>query len=482
MGKPTFKPVIKVRYKADAVGIVNIRRSHEGKHTFTSLKIHVPVKHWNIKAGAVRKSLEGYEDLNQQIKERLEEIMLYDSTPAKPTGVSKHSFTSYFDSFINRFNNAGSKIKYIQVLKKVKAYLKEKGKTDLLFHEINSDLIYDFRNYTLKNCSVNTTTHYLKLIKQVINSAIELNHYNYIRHPYLGVDFKKTKVNKSALSEAEISKILNTYISESDFLFDTRNCFVTQIFLQGMRVSDLLLLRYSHIKGDSIDFNMFKTANPMRVYIPDLVWTIFIHQFKKAVRRNAVELTTINRLEAELDKLKEQAIEYLRTEENILSGFELIINDRTKELDETDAPIFNQIRIQKLQIFESYKGAIKIFASSYPNEFIFDFLQDEDFSNIRNNDFSKLTEYQYKRMKNKTIVYNRHLKLLQLRVGLTTTLKSHLSRSSYASMLLNNDVDVYAISAALGHSGLNITEKYLSGFNTKKVAEINKNLADRFTS
>lgn len=476
----TYKAVLKVKKASDSHGIVNIRKTEDRKQSFFSLKIRLPKRFWNKGSGTVRKNdVYDFEDINQKIADKIKELENLDSGNLSIKDISsnnKESFLSYFNIFTKRYGNEGTRIKYYQVLTKLKGYLESQGKKDLKFCDIDEALIFDFRNYSRLKTSINTTTHYLKLFKQVLDSAIKANQVNYIRHPFISVEYKNVKVTKSALSEEELNKILNTKISESEYLFNTRNCFITQIFLQGMRVSDLQLLKYQNIVNDSIEYTMFKTGTFMSVYISDIVWNIFIYQFKKLMKESSTDLKALSSLEKELEAQKSVAIQLLK-EEGIKSGFELVIDERIKDSEFNQMfepePVFQEIKSLKERLFISYKATLKDFAKRNGDIFIFDFLIGTGFDKLKRDE-------QYRKMKNKTIVYNRHLKDLQKVAGIDTTLKSHLSRSSYASLLLNSNVDVYNISAALGHSGLNITEKYLHGFNKENTKEINKGLSNRF--
>ena len=472
----TYKAVLKVKKASDSFGIVNIRKTEERKQSFYSLKIRLPKRHWNQKSGTVRKNDDfDFEDINKQIADKIKDLESSTNIPLKSIS-NKESFLSYFDTYLKRYDNEGTRIKYKQVLTKLIAYLNSKGRKDLNFNEIDESFIFEIRDFTRIKASVNTTTHYLKLLKQVIDSAIKSNLVNYIRHPFISLEYKNTKISKSALSESELNKILNTRVSEDNYLFNTRNCFITQVFLQGMRVSDLQLLKYQNIVNDNVEFTMFKTGAFMSVFISDIVWNIFIYQFKQFMKENKIDLKPLSALEKELEAQKSKAIQLLK-EEGVQSGFDLIIDERIKESEMNQMfepePVYQEIKQLKGRIFASYKATIKDFARRNGDVFIFDFLKGIGFDKLKRNE-------KYRRMKNKTIVYNRHLKELQKLSGIDTVLKSHLSRSSYASLLLNSNVDVYNISAALGHSGLNITEKYLAGFNSNNTAEINMGLSSRF--
>lgn len=476
---PSYKPVLRLKKKSDKEGIINIRVIEGRSVKHISLKIRIPAKLWNDNANEVRTTKDvDYKDINKKIKEKVKELEAYEGQEGyNPKQDNKLSFISYFENeYLPRIVNNGSAIKYEMVLNKVKAFRDDKSKKDILFSDIDTTLIHELNKFILQKCSTNTANHYLKLIKQVLDNAISENFYTYLRHPYLSFKFNNAKVKKSALEKSEIQKILKCRIEEPDKLYDTRNKFLTQIFLQGIRVSDLQLLRWNMIKGDNIEYVMFKTGNDMTVYINDLVWHIFIYQFKKLAAKENIKLTYIEELENELKELEANRVTDLR-QLGIESGFELVPATVGNE------ELIAEIELSKKTIFINYKAAIHTIAKEkkYKDCFIFDFLQDEDFSNIKKNDFTKLTTKQYKTLKNKSIVYNRHLKELQTKVGLDTVLKSHLSRHSYAYMLLNSDVDVYTISQSLGHTGgLQVTEKYLKGFKDNKTADVNKAMADQY--
>ncbi len=77
----------------------------------------------------------------------------------------------------------------------------------------------------------------------------------------------------------------------------------------------------------------------------------------------------------------------------------------------------------------------------------------------------------------KSSSYTRELKLLQKATQIETNINSHLSRHTYASLLLNMGVHTYLISQALGHAQLITTEKYLHSLKTNsQIDDINDNM------
>jgi integrase len=111
------------------------------------------------------------------------------------------------------------------------------------------------------------------------------------------------------------------------------------------------------------------------------------------------------------------------------------------------------------------------------NDFVFPILDNDEFKSIdEKNDFSKLTEQQYKSIKHATIVYNRNLKKLQQACLIHTHLSSHVARHSFTNLLLTmKDVNLYDISQSLGHSSIAITQNYINnGFSREKVDYLNR--------
>lgn len=120
-------------------------------------------------------------------------------------------------------------------------------------------------------------------------------------------------------------------------------------------------------------------------------------------------------------------------------------------------------------------------SGKYKNQFVFPYLNSDEFNFVDGkNDFSRIGKELYVRLNKKSIVYNRNLKEVQKAVDLKTIITSHTARHTFASLLLDGDVNLYAISQSLGHSDIKITQKYLSNFKSKKLDDINDSLVFRF--
>jgi len=70
-----------------------------------------------------------------------------------------------------------------------------------------------------------------------------------------------------------------------------------------------------------------------------------------------------------------------------------------------------------------------------------------------------------KRISSKNVIVNRHLKTIATKAGIQASVSFHVSRHSFANYALKKGMDLYAISKALGHSDLKVTEEYIKTFD-----------------
>ncbi len=374
-------------------------------------------------------------------------------------------------------------------MNKLRKYLLKRGKDDLLFAELNSDVVADIRKYMHDSgMSNNTINSYLKIINSFISAAIKEDVYVFFRHPFASVTYKKEEVVPDSLTQEDIEKIISTPISSDHFLYKYKLTFLFQFFAQGMRISDVQQLRFNMLKTEYIVYNMRKTASPMLVHMNKNL----IEILKVVVRK--YHINDGDPLFAQLFGFEEQLVATLykfkkRIEEiyRVDNGYHLYL-DGLVPLDENDTQTLKlktEIEHLRFNTNNFYVNAFARFFSvdeNYKRRFIFQFLADSDFKNIgEDNDFSKMTEKQYKTIRNNNIVIDRGLKKIQKLAGLSTDLKSHLARHSYTSQLLNTEgADIYMISKSLGHSDVKTTQSYISRFHNKKIDQGNRAISDKY--
>jgi integrase/recombinase XerD len=413
----TIQAVLYQRNLKDKAGIIKIRVCEKGKRTYVSTQQKLLAKHWDARKCLVKETDEvDHEYLNRVIAEVLAEVR---ATFSENLNTGKRaSFIAFFEKVIDRQTNEGTKIKYAIILTKVKAYLKDNRKEDLTFKEITEDMVYAMMKFFMRGMEEDTAHHYLKVIKGVIRKAVKANVHNYIRNPFEGVKLKgEASKAPSSLTPEQLEKVAFTVIG-NERVEACRRTFLFQVFCQGMRVSDLLLLRWNNFMEGRVEYRMLKTGKDMSISLNDNLVELLRPIIEKLSKRGETTGETIDRLSS---------------------------------------------------------------SKKHKNLFVFPYLNSDEFNFVDcKNDFSRIGKELYVRLNKKSIVYNRNLKEMQKAISVKTTLTSHTARHTFASLLLDGDVNLYAISQSLGHSDIKITQKYLSNFRSKKLDDINESLVNRF--
>jgi len=521
-----------------SINIVFVKQSSEDEYGYVfvrtienriikkkSLKIRVTEKHWNKYFNhsnqRFKTKSENSELYNFKIEEKLRELQLVGSDITFLSD-DKKSFIKYWENCIDKhYSNHGTKIKHQTILKKLYKYLNHINRSDLMFKDITPFFLREFRNYLMtvsdpKLLSENSVNHYLKVMRSIIKQSSNDDYYHYVKSPFIGLKYPMVKKNKPILNEIEIEKLLKTTIKEVK-LEQTRNMFLFQVFSNGMRVSDIFLLRWNNIKNNRLEYTMFKTGTEISIPFnlnmglilselienstkyKDVIETEKISYMSSNEQINTFKEVTYKEI-LNLIKLKEfpEVVSYNRNVNLYLSNLTnemknnmgQFIEYKGYKIDPSDIEFKMLIDLKENLLLKvesiflvKLMDIIKEWKKKKVNNFIFPVLSNELFKNIKeNNNFSSLSLEQYKSIKHNTIVYDRRLKQLQKICEIETNITSHVSRHSYTNLLLRMDnVNLYDVSQSLGHSSIKTTENYIrSGFNTEKLDYLNNSVSRRY--
>lgn len=149
--------------------------------------------------------------------------------------------------------------KYNCFINKLEVFLKAQKKSDLLFCELTSELVSNFDNHLHKIRSerdsekvlhANTIQKYLKVFRTLVNRAIEMGYIKHDENPFLFYKVTGVKTEKEKLTEEELSSLLALELEEGSLLWHSRNAFFFSFFCAGIRVGDLIQLRWNNITSD----------------------------------------------------------------------------------------------------------------------------------------------------------------------------------------------------------------------------------------
>lgn len=471
--------VVYRRNELEKSGILKIR-IYDKKTTYISLDEKINLSDFSESKQRVKATHPKADQINRKIESKLSEILEKKNT-FKKVEISEHlGFYEYSERFIKNQKTISSKKKYKTIVANFRAFLSSYTDCDnVKLIDITDVLVEDYSNFLFEETELKETTsyRYLKFLKTIINKAIEQNQVNYIRHPFSAIKFKNITTLKEYLNIDEVHRLNNLKYEDDTYLGITRNMTIFQIYCQGLRISDTLLLRYKDIQDDYLCITVRKTQKTMKIFINDILKDIIIksidfHDIKTKSNIEAVELNYGDDFDT-YDDIHERYFEL----KSLIKKEEIVLNYKLEE--ERNFTIINTLKRNLNRDFIALINSAKKFIK---DDFIFaGYLNKEHF--IEYKPMDRLKEFQFNQLSSKVAMYNKRLKTIQKDAKIEKKLTSHIFRHTFANLALSQpNADIYSISKALAHSSVRETEVYLRNFNSKKVETLMYKISNTFTS
>ena len=163
----------------------------------------------------------------------------------------------------------GTHDNYNSILKKLEAYNKSKN---IFVQDIDVNFLTSYEKYlrvTLKN-KINTIHKDLKFIRRIFNEAVKRDLIDSNLSPFKKFKIKLEKTSRTYLTEDELKLIENLKMKDDTLIECHRNMFVFACYAGGLRVSDVLKLKWGHLDKEHILIDIKKTKEQLRLKIPDV--------------------------------------------------------------------------------------------------------------------------------------------------------------------------------------------------------------------
>jgi site-specific recombinase XerD len=286
----TIQVELKLPAKADGTRTIYIRITQNRKHWRVPVGYSIEAKHWNsaaefdkkvksshplhkvINAAIQQKYLEAKSEL---LKSKVNQNAL---TPAllqrELTGQNSQSFFAFSDIIAARIRqkNFNTFEQYQTALNKLKKYLKNK---DLSFDDLTVPFLKSYQAY-LQGLGNNQTTVYnsFKVIRAVYYHAIQDELVSQDKNPFFRFRFSAGKANRTKLTQEEIGRIEALELERNTPIWHARNYFLFSFYCAGMRVRDVLQLKWVNVRNGRIDYAMSKTGVAKSIKLIDRAETI----------------------------------------------------------------------------------------------------------------------------------------------------------------------------------------------------------------
>lgn len=187
-------------------------------------------------------------------------------------GEASESFLEYALNRTKEIYDAGgfrNWKKYNGFCNKLQAFLKKSRKKDVTFAEITPSFLSKFDAFLHKLPNErqpekllhpNTIMVIFNIFKTIVNRAIEIdNKMKPENNPFMKFRYSGVKVVKEKLDASELDKMLAVELAEGSLKWHCRNYFFFSFYCAGIRVGDLIQLRWCNITSENrLNYQMGK--------------------------------------------------------------------------------------------------------------------------------------------------------------------------------------------------------------------------------
>ncbi len=154
-----------------------------------------------------------------------------------------------------------------------------KKNTRLEFREMNESFLNKYKAFcsTYLGQKTRTITNQLIFIRTLFNVAIKDGIVSQKYYPFAG-EKEKIRIgsgNKIGLTAEEVTKIENLAVESNSSIWHTRNVWLVSFYFAGIRISDVVALKWTDIKDGRLYYVMNKNEKPLSFKVPDKAKTIF---------------------------------------------------------------------------------------------------------------------------------------------------------------------------------------------------------------
>ncbi len=286
----TFAFQIDVRANRFGEYAIYLRITQDGKRSYHKSDVTVRNKAWfnkNARNGNwIRQSDPEYVKKNETLAKELakakaengvlcaeQEIVTPHMIKAK---IEESPAALSFMEFIKEHNerlHANGQIRYWKQFRdlanKLELFRKKRRMQDILFVDLTVRFLDKFEQFLQqlpnqrdkdsgKVLNRNTVLNNMKRFRTLTRKAVKLGYLSADKDPFLNYEFHWLPTTKDKLESDEIDRIVKLDLEEGSMLWHARNCFLFSYYCAGIRVGDLIQLRWRNVEGGRIAYQMGK--------------------------------------------------------------------------------------------------------------------------------------------------------------------------------------------------------------------------------
>ena len=302
----TVKLVLRKRPNKDGTYPIVIRVIRDRKPSYIALGYAVKETEWDAAGERVKKSYPNSVRLNNlplKKKAEAQNSLIEQDTKHQPVSIpairekvnplgSAKTTASFFVQakvFVDNLQQAGKYNRHKSEASRIKIFREFVGH-DLAFKDITVTLLNQFRAYLLGSRKVKerTVINSMMLIRTIFNQAIKNGVIDKSHYPF-GKDMIAIRLPDSVkvgLTAAEVKQLEGADLT--GYQTHARNVWLLSFYFAGMRLSDVLRLRWSDLKDGRLHYAMSKNNKAGSLKIPAKAQAILDHYRNDEQKHNLV--------------------------------------------------------------------------------------------------------------------------------------------------------------------------------------------------
>ncbi len=277
--------------------------------SYIASSVMIPIENWDEKNNRIKGKHPHSGRLNSlltnkfnEIQDRVLELETYSKVQTakqikkKVFGDKPVDFFQYATTALQRYKQEGKIGTYdnfYSTYNKLNEFMKA---GPLAFSEIDPKFLAEFETYlrVKKKNSINTINKDMRFIRNIFNQAISEDKIEYEINPFRKYKLKTAKTSRSFLTEEEL-KLIEEYPCTVGTKMDIhRDMFVFASFSGGLRISDMLKLKWKDFDGTHINITIKKTGVQLSIKVPNKGLTILEKYKMTPQNKNAFIFPLLN--------------------------------------------------------------------------------------------------------------------------------------------------------------------------------------------
>lgn len=254
------------------------------KLTKVSTGIMVDPKFWDEKNHRIKSSHKNSERLNSFLSNKFTELqdkvfehetvtksLTVRQLKDKIYGRKPTDFLQFANEISQAYLTAGQIATHVQrkgIIHKIKEFV---GDGELMFQDITIPWLNRYEQFcrTKYENRTNTIHKDFKFIRLLFNRAYQQDLIEHSHNPFLKYKLKTEKTQRLFLTEEELSCIENFPATPGSRMELHRDMFVFAAYAGGLRVSDVLRLKWKNFDGIRVNITIKKTTEPLSIKLPN---------------------------------------------------------------------------------------------------------------------------------------------------------------------------------------------------------------------